>query len=156
MFKRFVTRFDKFQLPHQFAIVIFVAIVSLFGLFALAVSQTGCHDVCVQTAPARATASILIDDAQTSLQQALVVVTQINNPEMREKALVALNAAVAALRASEKALHGAETACTSPDIDSIFKDFVAAWKILAPFLSLLGGPSAGSQVATPLVVQGVR
>lgn len=146
-----IKRFDALQIPHQLGVVILISVLSAVGMLTLAFSQAGCHNLCSETAPARGAATLLVADAQTSLAQASIVVSRIPNQGMREKALIALDAALAALRASEKALHGVESACTSPDIASIFADFVAAWKILAPFLSLLGGP-AGSQVATPLVV----
>ena len=42
--------------------------------------------------------------------------------------------------------------CEAVDVRGAFADFVAAWKALAPFLALLGGPSAGSQVQAPMVV----
>lgn len=129
-------------------------IVVLF-LVALAMSCVSCsmfETACAKTAPARGAATLLVADAQTALSQAEVVVTRIANPDLRDKAIIALGAAQAALRAAQSALHGVETACTTPDINAVFGDFVSAWKALAPFLALLGGPSAGTQVQAPLVV----
>jgi hypothetical protein len=156
MLKRLVTRFDAFQIPHQFAVVVFVTLTSLFGLFALAVSQTGCTNVCAETAAQRATAAVLVDDATARLDEAKDVIVNIANPSVREQALVAHRAASAALDASRATLAGVKHMCEALDVVAAFANFVKAWRALEPFISLLGGPSAGSQVATPLVVQGVR
>lgn len=156
MIKRFVTRFDAFQIPYQFGIVVFVTLVSLFGLFTLVVSQTGCTNVCAETAAQRATAAVLVDDATVRLDEAKDVIAKITNPSVREQALVAHRAAAAALDASRATLAGVKHMCEAMDVVAAFADFVKAWRALEPFISLLGGPSAGSQVATPLVVQGVK
>ena len=119
----------------------------------VALASTSClNDACVKTAAARGAAAALVDDAQLSLAQAQNVISTINNPEVRAKALAALAGAEAALQSATRVLHGLEGACTSPDVAAVFRDFVAAWKLLAPFLTMFGGPNAGGQVAAPMVV----
>jgi len=122
------------------------------GVLALSV-PTACNDVCAKTAASRMTANVLVDDAELSLSQAETVIAKISNQEVRDRAVIALGAARAALRAAVEALKGVNTACESPDMPTIFAAFREAWSALAPFLSLLGGPSAGQAVQAPLVVQ---
>jgi hypothetical protein len=130
------------------------------GLLAAAVAVlvlclSGCSwldSACTQTLPARTSATILVDDAQTALSEASTVIARVANSEVRAKALQALAVAQAALRAAQASLGAVDAACSTPDIPKIFAEFAAAWKALAPFLALLGGPSAGSQVAAPAVV----
>jgi predicted lipoprotein len=134
--------------------ILLVAGVVLAGLLTIALS--GCSAIsgaCAETAASRASAAALIDDAELSLDQAEAVIAKIANGDVRTKAAMALEAARAALRSSAAGLSGVKNVCESFDVKSAFSDFIAAWKALAPFLSLLGGPSAGSQVQAPLVVR---
>lgn len=126
------------------------------GGIVAALGLQGCigaiNQACLETAAARGTAQALVNDAQTSLAQAALVVPKIANQGIRERAEVSLYAAQQALRGVEAALRGVERGCENPDIKAVFHDFVEAWKVLSPFLSLLAGPGGESSVPEPLVV----
>ena len=119
---------------------------------AMVPATTGCNDACLKTAAARTSAVVLVSDAQLSLDQARSIIMMIPNQEVRDKAMVKLSDAIAALRAADKTLAAAASACTSPDVGVIFRDFAEAWFAVAPFLGLMGGPGAGSRVSEPLVI----
>lgn len=122
---------------------------------ALVLGLAGCSwldSACTRTMPSRQVATTLVDDAQTSLAEAGTVIARIADSELRAKALHALAVAQASLRAAQASLRAVDSACSTPDIPTIFAEFAAAWKALAPFLALLGGPSAGASVQTPAVV----
>ena len=132
-----------------------IGMAGILGAVAAGMAVQGCthvHDACTQTAAERASAAVLVSDAAARLDEAEAVVVKIANPDVRSKAAVALAAARAGLDAARSTLAGVGHVCEAFDVQSAFADFVAAWKALAPFLSLLGGPSAGSQVQVPLVV----
>jgi hypothetical protein len=118
----------------------------------LIVSSGGClPGACAETAAARGAATALVDDAQTALSQAQLVIARLENEETRAKAWDALQVAHAALRAAEAQLHAVQGACTAPDLSTVFAEFVRAWQFLAPFLMLLGGDGE-SRIAAPMVV----
>lgn len=126
----------------------------LVAVAVTALAQTGCsifQTACAKTLPTITTAMVLLDDAQTKTDQAQVIVSKIANPELRDKAQSALDAVRAGLVAAEGTLSAASTACTEPNLAVVFKVFMVAWRNLQPFISLLGGPSAGSKVQDPLV-----
>lgn len=132
-----------------------VAAVGILGALACGMAAQGCthvQDACAETAAKRASASVLVSDAEARLDEARLVVAKIANPDTREKALVAIAGADAGLDAARETLAGIGHLCESFDVQAAFSDFVKAWGALAPFISLLGGPNAGSAVKTPLVV----
>lgn len=136
---------------HELKVAVMVLSASV--LFGLAI--TGCsalQSTCVETAASIASAAILVTDAQDRLVEAGDVVRAISSEEIRGQALDSLRYAHAALDASRSVLAGVHDVCETVDIRSAFFDFAAAWQALAPFLSLIGGPSSGTQVADPLVV----
>lgn len=110
---------------------------------------------CAKALPALTTTSVLIDDAQTKVDQAAAIVTRISDSAAREKALDVVAELRAALVSAESLAHAAASSCTAPDVSTVFAEFIAAWPKLLPFISLLGGP-AGSQVKTPLVMEHTR
>jgi hypothetical protein len=122
-----------------------IAIVALFP--ACSVFESAC----TKALPVLTTAGVLIDDAQTRVDQAEAIVVKLRDPDARDKALTVIAELRAGLVAAEASLHAASTACTAPDINTAFAAFIAAWPKILPFVTLLGGP-ADSQVGTPLVV----
>lgn len=132
-----------------------VGMAGILGLIACGMAAQGCSamaDACAETAAERASAAILVDDAGARLDEAEAVIAKIANADVRAKAVVALGAARAALDAARASLSGVKNLCEAVDVKAAFGDFVSAWKALAPFLALLGGPSAGAQVQAPIVV----
>lgn len=132
-----------------------VAMAGFAGLVAFGIATQGCNlvtDACTETAAERASAAILVSDAQARVDEAKDVVARISNQDVRGAAIDALSGAQAGLDAARATLAGVTHMCEAKDVKAAFADFVLAWSKLAPFLSLLGGPSAGSQVQTPLVV----
>jgi len=132
-----------------------VGMAGILGAIAMGMAHQGCaafQNTCAETAATRASAAVLVDDASARLVEAEAIIVKISNTDIRDKALVALAGARAGLDAARSSLAGVKNACEAVDITAAFADFVAAWKVLAPYLSLLGGPSAGSQVKAPIVV----
>ena len=131
---------------NRILVVVFAVVVGL--------GAVGCvmpNEACIKTVAARASANAMLADAVVSLQQAADVVSKIQNPEVRGAAMDALEAAQISLRAASGLLASADAMCSAPDLRSVFAEFVEAWRALAPFLALLGGPS-GTQVQAPIVV----
>jgi len=129
-----------------------LAILSLVALACVCTSCSMFNSACADALPYLTAGQALEDDAQSARDQAADIVTQIANPDLRAKAIAALAVVDSSLRAAAASMHAASTACSKPDVTAVFADFVAAWRALQPFIALLGGPSAGSQVADPIVV----
>lgn len=106
---------------------------------------------CAETAAQRAAAAALVSDAQLALDQASVVVANIASVETRHDAYAALDAAKAALRVSADALSATQDLCERVDVRAAFAGFAEAWRVLAPYLALLGG-DGDSVVVPPLAV----
>ena len=124
------------------------ALLVVIALLALTPSCALFQSACAETAAARASASALISEAQIALDQAESVIAVIASPSVRHDALVALDAARAALRGSAEALSGVSDVCDRFDLRSAFAAFREAWEVLAPYLKLLGGPG-GTAVRAP-------
>jgi len=126
------------------------------SMFVLALAGASCascalfRDACTQTAAARASAAVLLTDAQARLDEAAVVILALhpNCAEARD----AFRAASEALNASRKMLSGVDDACAEVDIGLAFVAFKHAWELLEPFLVLLAGDGE-PLVARPMVAR---
>lgn len=125
------------------------------GVLAIMPSCSLFESACTKALPTLTTASVLLDDAQNKVDQAAAIVARIPDPAQRERALVIVAELRAGLDAASAALDAASTPCTAPDVATVFGAFITAWPKIAPFISLLGGPS-GSQVQPPLVMRHAR
>lgn len=125
--------------------------------FALALPSTGCsifESGCTKALPALASLNVYFDNMQTAITRAQLAVNTIANPDVRKKAQDALDAVMASLQLAQTLQQQAVSACTTPDVATIFAGVIKTWKALEPFIALLAGPggSGGSRVPTPLVV----
>lgn len=124
---------------------------ALTGLVIGAWMSSGCSafsSACAKALPVLTAAEAYMADAQVSLDQAEQVVEAMPEGKVRDAAFVALADARAALRVAASQAALASTACSQPDLPTLFKAFAIAWDALKPFLALLGGTGASS-VADP-------
>lgn len=127
----------------------FTRILFLVVLVAVLPSCSLFESACSKSMPVLTSANALAADAQTSLSRARPALEALPEPE-RSKALGALNTAESALHVAEQSIALATSACSSPDIGSLFQAFVQTWTAVRPFLALLGGEGT-AQVPDPIV-----
>ena len=126
-----------------------------FALLVVASMLCSCsllRDACAQSAADRASAAILIDDAQDKLDRASLVIASLPE-DSKAKGEGALQSARVALDAARHVLAGSRNACEGANTAAAFAEFASAWQALAPFLSLMGGAHSGAVVPTPMVLR---
>jgi hypothetical protein len=103
--------------------------------FVLAVFSTiGCawlRGACANATPAMSSAQMYVMDAEIALDQVDTALPSFGlPPERLAAARVAVEKARDTLAASTATLGALGKACTSPDIATVFGDFVAAWQAI--------------------------
>jgi hypothetical protein len=130
--------------------------VILIALACVIPTVSGCSDACLKTAAERGSILVLFEDAHVAVGQAEAAIALMPAGEQKDKAMGYLDACRQGLRAASELMRKVDGACAATDVVAVFKEFVAAWQLLAPFLTLMAGPNAVSRVQDPLVVKMVH
>lgn len=114
----------------------------------------GLSEMCAKALPVMTKSNSLATDASIALENAADVITRSTSlsPDQKAEAQVKIETARVALQAASSALALVKDTCQAQDVASIFKDFLAAWATIRPFLALLGNTGAGGVVLSDPVV----
>ena len=118
------------------------------------VMTSGCSALetgCTKALPTLQQVDVRVADVQTWVAQAQVLVDAIPNEATRTLAQGYLDKVLATLRGVESLASDAVSACTAPDLVSLFADVVKAVLDVQRVISLYGGPTT-PWLAPPLVV----
>lgn len=133
-----------------------------------AVCVSGCswiRGACATAMPVITAAQTYESDAQLTLRQIeQIAATLPIDDAAKAKILAALSDCEVALKGIDGALLAASSACSAPDINTLFAEFVTAWTELEPLIVMVFGKTAMPQTQkprmplslTPLIVQKAR
>lgn len=111
---------------------------------------------CQAAMPAVTVAQSYAADAAMSLEQAVALVALSGLPqETKAQILSGIERARTSLKQAETLVRAAASACTQPDLVSIFRDFVQAWSVIAPLLAQAENRLGGSAGAQPSMVPAI-